>query len=132
MTPSGVSVQETLDRAGTRRDDAEALLTLLGEVSGEEPVVWGTRIVGFGEVTYPLAGGRSGTAPLLAFAPGPSHQTLYLVADFGPRWPELLDALGPHRASKSCLHITRLATVDTGILRTLIERSMEATDPSGA
>ncbi|GAA1058057.1 hypothetical protein GCM10017608_04600 [Agromyces luteolus] len=33
-------------------------------------------------------------------------------------------ALGPHRASKVCLYLTRLTGVDRGVLRTLLEREL--------
>ena len=72
-------------------------------------------------------GGHSGRAPLLAFAPGATKHTLYLVPAFAERWPELLAQLGPHRASKGCLYLTRLTGIDRAVLRTLLERSLDAT-----
>jgi hypothetical protein len=35
-----------------RREDCFALLNLMGEVTGNEPKMWGTSIVGFGEYHY--------------------------------------------------------------------------------
>lgn len=58
-----------------------------------------------GEHEYRYENGHGGRAPLLAFAPGPPKHTMYLVSDFGERWPELVSALGPHRASKACLYL---------------------------
>lgn len=41
MSPSDLPVAEVLDRAtGPRRAEADELLALLGEISGEQPVVW--------------------------------------------------------------------------------------------
>lgn len=48
------------------------------------------------------------------------------MSGFAERWPDLLEQLGPHRASTACLYVTRLSKVDRGVLRTLIERSMAA------
>jgi hypothetical protein len=113
-----------LDRAtGPRRAEADELLAILGEISGEQPVVWAGRIIGFGEFEYRYESGRRGRSPLLAFAPGPAKHTIYLVDDFSERWPDLVARLGKHRASKVCLYLTRLTGVDRSALRTLLERS---------
>ena len=128
MSPSDLPVEDVLDRAtGPRRAEARELVALLGEITGETPVVWAGRIIGFGEYEYRYDGGHSGRAPLLAFAPGATKHTLYLVPAFAERWPELLAQLGPHRASKRCLYLTRLTGIDRAVLRTLLERSLDAT-----
>lgn len=125
MSPSDLPVAEVLDRAtGPRRAEADELLAMLGEISGEQPVVWAGRIIGFGEFEYRYESGREGRSPLLAFAPGPTQHTIYLPEDFSERWPDLMGALGPHRASKVCLYLTRLTEVNRGALRTLLERSL--------
>ena len=131
MSPSDLPVAEVLDRAtGARRAEVDELLELHREVTGEPPVIWAGRILGFGEYEYRYESGHSGRAPLLAFAPGPSKHTIYLANDFSERWPDLMEALGPHRASKACLYLTRLTGVDRGVLRALLERSLEDTRQS--
>lgn len=128
MSPSDLPVEVALDLAtGPRRAEAGELLALFRELSGEEPVVWAGRIVGFGEVEYRYESGHSGRAPLLAFATGPRQHTIYLANDFAERWPDLLERLGPHRASKVCLYLTRLSKVDQDVLRLLLERSLADT-----
>lgn len=130
MSPSDLPVEEVLDRAtGARRAEADELLAMFGEISGEQPVVWAGRIIGFGEFEYRYESGREGRAPLLAFAPGPAQHTIYLVEDFAERWPDLMARLGKHRASKVCLYLTRLTEVDRSALRTLLERSLAETRP---
>lgn len=128
MSPSDLPVEQVLDRAtGPRRAEADELLALFGEISGEPPVVWAGRIIGFGEFEYRYESGHGGRAPRLAFVPGPAKHTIYLPEDFSDRWPDLMDRLGPHRASKVCLYLTRLTGVDRGALRTLLERSLAET-----
>lgn len=125
MSPSDMSVAAVLDRAtGPRRAEADELLEMHCEVSGEEPVVWAGRILGFGQLAYRYDSGREGIAPLLAFAPGPTKHTLYLANDFSERWPDLMERLGAYRASKVCLYITRLSKVDQGVLRLMLERTL--------
>ncbi|QCY46406.1 hypothetical protein GcLGCM259_0645 [Glutamicibacter creatinolyticus] len=128
MSPSDLPVGPVLDRAsGPRRAEAEQLLELFGQISGQEPVVWAGRIIGFGQYEYRYATGHGGQAPLLAFAPGASRHTIYLVSDFAQRWPQLLERLGKYRASKACLYLTRLEGVDQAALRELLEASLAAT-----
>lgn len=128
MSPSDLPVAVALDRAtGARRAEADELLSLLAEVSGEKPVVWAGRIVGFGAHEYEHPSGRTGWSPKLAFATGRSNHTIYLPEDFADRWPELLAQLGPHRASKVCLYLTRLEGVDRAALRALLEAALETT-----
>ena len=122
--PSDTRVEEALDRAtGPRREEVAELLDLLGDVAQRPPVVWADRIVGFGEYEYAYDSGREGIAPEIAFASGARH-TLYLVAGFAERWPDLLDRLGPHRTSTACLYLTRLSAVDRDVLREILERSL--------
>lgn len=133
MSPSELPVDHVLDRAtGPRRAEAEELLALHAEISGEQPVVWAGRIIGFGQFEYRYESGHGGRAPLLAFAPGPARHTIYLVSDFSERWPELTARLGPHRASKACLYLTRLAGIDQSVLRQLLERSLAVTRASSS
>ena len=128
MSPSDVPVAEVLDRVtGPRRVEADELLAIFGEVSGEQPVVWAGRIIGFGEYEYRHESGRAGRSPLLAFAPGPTKHTIYLPENFSERWPDLMPGLGNARASKVCLYLTRLTGVDRRGLRTLLERSLAET-----
>ncbi|PKQ26957.1 MAG: hypothetical protein CVT64_00445 [Actinobacteria bacterium HGW-Actinobacteria-4] len=130
MSPSALPVTDVLDRAtGPRRAEADELLTIHGEVSGEQPVVWAGRIIGFGEYEYRYETGHSGRAPLLAYAPGPTKHTIYLVNDFSERWPDLMAQLGTYRASKVCLYLARLTGVDRDALRELLERSLSETRP---
>lgn len=128
MRPTGEPLADVLDRAtGARRAEADALVALLADVSGEAPVVWAGRIVGFGAHEYRYETGHGGVAPVLAFAPGRAHHTLYLESGFAERWADLLDALGPHRSSVACLYVPRLANVDRAVLRAILERSMAET-----
>lgn len=89
MVPSDMSVEDVADRArGPRRAEVDDLIAMHQQITGEESRVWAGRIIGFGEYEYRYPSGHGGTAPLLAFAPGPSNHTIYLVSGFAERWPE--------------------------------------------
>lgn len=133
MSPSDTPVTEVLDRAtGPRRPEVDELLELFSDLTGEAPVVWAGRIIGFGDVEYRYASGHGGRMPLLAFAPGAARHTIYLVSDFAEKWPELLSRLGRHRASTACLYVTRLSALDRDVLRELLERSLAETRAAAA
>jgi hypothetical protein len=53
----------------SRREDSKRILALMTEVTGEEPVMWGDSIVGFGEYKYKYASGREGEWMLVGFSP---------------------------------------------------------------
>lgn len=107
-----------------KRTDAHALVEMMSEVSGQEPVLWGT-MIGFGQYHYKYASGHEGDAFRIGFAPRKGDISLYtLVAYDGAaeeRQAELLSRLGRHKAGKSCLYVRRLADVDAGVLRELAE-----------
>lgn len=133
MSPSDLPVAEVLDRAqGPRRDEADEVLRLLADLTGETPVVWAGRIIGYGEYEYRYESGHGGRAPLLAYTPGAAKHTFYLVSDFADRWPDVMAALGKYRASKACLYLTRLSCVDRDALRTLLGLSLDVTRTEAA
>jgi hypothetical protein len=115
---------DTLDDE-TRRNDAKALIKLMGKVSGEKPKLWGPSIVGFGSRHYVYDSGREGDTPVIAFSPRKAATVLYGAIGFDGA-ERLLAQLGPHTTGKGCLHIKRLAAVDTAVLEQLITRAVAA------
>jgi len=106
-----------------RRADCEALVALMGAVTGAPAVMWGPAIVGFGRYHYRYASGREGDSFRVGFSPRKANLTLYIMPGFDT-FEALLAGLGPHTTGSSCLYIKGLARVDAGVLRTLIERSV--------
>jgi hypothetical protein len=108
----------------TRRADARTLCALLAEVTGEQPVLWGSSIVGFGSYDYRYQSGHEGTAALAGFAPRKQHLVLYLVGGFEDKHAKLVAKLGPHKTGKGCLYLKRLSDVDLDVLKELVDRSV--------
>ena len=106
-----------------KRRDSFALLELMRTVSGEEAVMWGPSIVGFGSYHYKSERSRQeGDWPLIGFSPRKQNLTLYIMAGNDER-RDLLERLGKHKTSVGCLYIKRLSDVDEAVLATLIENS---------
>ena len=105
-----------------RRADAEAALALMREVTGAEPVMWGSSIIGFGTQHYTTADGKEHDYFAVGLSPRKASLTLYGLTYYDSN-SDLLDRLGPHRTGKGCLYLTRLDRVDQDVLRELVERS---------
>ena len=120
------SVEEFLNSVEheQKRKDAFAILDLMKEVTGDEPQMWGSSIVGFGSYHFKYASGREGDWMAVGFSPRKQNLTLYIMPGF-EHYDELLGKLGKHKIGKSCLYINKLADVDQDVLRELVAHSVE-------
>lgn len=116
------SVDDVLAKAPTpgRRADAALIVELMRQITGAEPVVWGT-MIGFGRQPYRTADGKEHETFAVGLAARKAALTLYGLTYYG-RNADLLDRLGPHTTGKGCLYLKRLDAVDEAVLRELIER----------
>lgn len=103
-----------------RRSDAKTLVELMESVSRQEPKLWGKSIIGFGSYHYRYDSGREGDMPLLCFSPRKSANVIYNMRSADKT---LLEQLGKHVLSGSCLHIAKLSDVDPKVLKTLLAKS---------
>lgn len=110
-----------------RRADAQAVADLMREVTGADPVMWGSSMVGFGTQRYTTADGKEREWFAVGLAPRKAALTLYGLTYYGSN-QELLDRLGPHTTGKGCLYLKRLEDVDLAVLTDLVARSWEAND----
>ena len=107
-----------------RKADAFEILQLMQEETGEEAVMWGKSLVGFGSYDYKYASGREGSWFLTGFSPRKASMTLYIMPGF-ERYEELMSNLGKFKTGKSCLYINKLEDVDEGVLRQLVKLSAD-------
>ena len=123
--PTGASVVEFLNGLADdrRRADSLKLLEVFRRVTGEEPVMWGPAIVGFGSQVIKYADGSELDWPVAAFSPRKASLTLYVICD-SPNQPKLLKKLGKHTSSVACLYIKKLSDVDEEVLEELITDSV--------
>ena len=109
------------------RADCFAIAKLMEEVTGEKPKMWGPSIVGFGSYHYKYASGREGDWPITGFSPRKKDLTLYIMMGF-EKHRDLMEKLGKHSTSKSCLYIKRLADIHVPTLKKLIKVSIKDLD----
>lgn len=106
-----------------RREDCFKVLELMKEITGEEPKMWGSSIVGFGTYHYVYASGREGDWMISGFSPRAQSLTLYIMAGFD-KYDEFMKKLGKYKTGKSCLYISKLDDVDQSVLKRLIKASV--------
>lgn len=122
-------VAEFLDRVepAQRRNDAEELITIFEEETGERAEMWGPSIIGFGRYHYVYESGREGDAPAAAFSPRKAQMVVYLIGGYEAEYPEELAKLGPYKTGNACLYFKKLSDLDEQILRFLIRDSYQRT-----
>jgi hypothetical protein len=126
--PNDASVTDFINSVPdeTKRRDSFALLELFSDITGQQPKMWGSSIIGFGQYHYKSERSRQeGDWPLTGFSPRKQNLTLYITYGFDD-YADLLQALGKHKTSKACLYINKLSDVDQTVLRQLIERTYRA------
>jgi hypothetical protein len=113
-----------------KRADCQAVLTLMKDITGEAPVLWGKDKVGFGKFHYR---GKSSEGDWfhVGFAPRKTDLTLYLHCEL-EKQDALLEKLGKHKIGKSCLYIKKLEDVHLPTLKKLIKKSYTSPSIAGA
>jgi hypothetical protein len=106
-----------------RRHDAEKILTLFAEITGQDPVMWGSSIIGYGEYEYTLANGKNNTFMRTGFSPRKQNMALYIMPGF-EKIQNVMNDLGKFKTGKSCLYINKLSDVNEEVLKTVIEESL--------
>lgn len=107
-----------------KRQDCLTVLELMRRITGEEPKMWGSSMVGFGRYHYKYNSGQEGDYFLTGFSPRKQNLTLYILSGFEQAEP-LLQKLGKHTTAKSCLYIKRLKDIDLPTLEELIQQSVQ-------
>ncbi len=111
------------------RKDCNTIIELLRSISKQEPVMWGTAIVGFGTRHYVYDSGREGDTMIVGFSPRKQAIALYLAGGLDPLQAELAK-LGDHTTGKGCLYIKSLNDIDVAILKKILTKSYRSVKQS--
>ncbi len=104
--------------------DCRTIMKLMKKATGEEPMMWGASIVGFGRYHYKGASGREGEWMLTGFSPRKANLSLYILTGLDKSAAQL-KKLGKHSTGKGCLYIKRLSDVDLKVLEELIAKGVK-------
>lgn len=123
--PNDASVAQFLNKISdeTLRKDCRTLVQIMQQVTKAKPKMWGSSIVGFGSYHYRYASGREADWLLTGFAPRKQNLTVYILSGF-EQSGELMQKLGKHTTSKSCLYIKRLDDIHLPTLKKLVLQSV--------
>lgn len=103
--------------------DCRELMALFKRITRQTPRMWGPSIVGYGSYRYRYESGRTGEAPLAAFAIRGRELVVYVMAEEEEQ-RSLLSRLGKHKMGKSCLYFKQLADLDRSVLEKLVVGSI--------
>jgi len=106
------------------RQDTFTLVDIMQQITKEEPKMWGSSIVGFGQYHYTYASGREGDAALVGFSPRKQNLTLYIGGGFD-RYGELLGKLGKFTTGNACLYVKTLDDLHLPTLKKVIQQSVK-------
>ena len=108
-----------------KRKDSEAILKMMEKATKEKPKLWGSSMIGFGNVRYKSpASGREVDWFRIGFSPRKANFSLHLVLDL-KKHADTLGKLGKHKTGVGCLYINKLADVDLKVLEKMIAISLE-------
>ena len=86
--------------------------------------MWGDSIVGFGEYHYKSErSSQEGDWPLTGFSPCKRNMTVYIMPGF-TKYKDLMNKLGKHKTSVSCIYFNKLQDINTEVLKQVIRRSV--------
>lgn len=108
-----------------KRKDSFVILEMMKKATGEEPKMWGSSIIGFGNVRYKSPNtGREVDWLRIGFSPRKANISLYLVMDI-QQHADALKKLGKHKTGVGCLYINKLADIDIKVLKGMIDASLK-------
>jgi Domain of unknown function (DU1801) len=111
-----------------RRADARKVIAIMRRVSGEEAVLWGASIIGFGSYHYRYESGREGDSLVIGLSPRSAAMSIYGLYNAynpDPRFTQL----GPHKVGKSCLYITKFDAVDQKLFEVFVREAWARQGP---
>lgn len=129
--PTEASVQDFLDAASPtkRSQDGHTLDRVFREATGEQPVMWGPSIVGYGQYNYgsPVNPKTRGIWPKTGFSPRKTQLSLYGLKDT-EQGAALLSSLGKYTEGAGCIYVKKVEDIDLEVLRELIALASQRVD----
>ena len=118
---TSLSVKDFLNtvKEDQKRGDSFAILEMMQRATSDEPKMWGSAIIGFGDVTFKYESGRELDWFKIGFSPRKQTFSLYGLLNSDVK-REMLKELGKHSTGKGCLYINTLKDIDVEVLERII------------
>lgn len=126
--PTVASVEDFLNtvKDEQKRKDSFVLMEIMKNASGEEPKMWGSSIIGFGQIRVKSPNtGREVDWLRIGFSPRKANLSLYLTGEI-KKYDIALQKLGKHKTGVGCLYINKLEDIDMNVLKELIDTALKA------
>jgi hypothetical protein len=108
-----------------KRKDSFIILEMMKKATKEEPKMWGSSIIGFGNVRYKSpATGREVDWMKIGFSPRKANLSVYLTMNVQEQ-AAALKKLGKHKTGVGCLYINKLADIDVKVLKEMIDAALK-------
>lgn len=120
--PTDSSVKSFIDSIPDeqKRKDSQVILNLMEKATKEKPKMWGSSMIGFGDVRYKSpATGREVDWFKMGFSPRKANLSLHLCLDI-KKHADTLAQLGKHKTGVGCLYINKLEDVNLKVLEKMI------------
>ena len=124
--PTSANVEDFINNVKDeqKRKDSFVILEMMKKATGEEPKMWGSSIIGFGNVRYKSpASGREVDWLRIGFAPRKTNLSLYISVGIKEH-AAALKKLGKHKTGVGCLYINKLEDIDIKVLKGMIDASV--------
>jgi hypothetical protein len=103
-----------------KRKDSLIILKLMEKAMKEKPTMWGSSMIGFGNVRYKSpATGREVDWFKIGFSPRKANLSLHLGLDI-QQHADALNKLGKYKTGVGCLYINKLSDIDIKVLEKII------------
>ena len=107
-----------------KRGDCFAVLEMMRKATGYDPKMWGSAMIGFGDITFKYENGRELDWFKIGFSPRKQAVVLYGLLNSDVK-REMLSMLGKHSTGKGCLYINNLKDIDVEVLERIIVHANE-------
>lgn len=107
-----------------KKTDSLRLIELMKNITNEEPKMFGSSIVGFGEYHYKYNSGHEGNAPLLGFSPRKNAFSLYVFTGLDEHH-DLLQNLGKFTMGKACIYVKKLSDINEEELKKMMQETVK-------
>jgi hypothetical protein len=125
--PTTASVEDFINSVQNeqKRKDSFVILEMMKKASGEEPKMWGTSLIGFGNVRMKSpATGREVDWLRIGFSPRKANLSLYITGDV-TKHAAALEKLGKHKTGVGCIYINKLTDIDIKVLEGMIDAALK-------
>ena len=123
---NNASVKSFVDAVSlkSRQQDCRTVMKMMREITGKNPKMWGTSIIGYDAYKYTNTTGIENEWPIVGLSPRKNDLTIYIMPGFD-EYEDMLAELGKHSIGKSCLYIKKLSDINIEELRKLISESVD-------